>query len=811
MKRSIYIPFLLALLSGFVSCRQDLLLDEPTPETPVERVDDLPIRLEVSIADVLCDNPATRSIEQAKKTFSYGDPETGAAPDIIHVISKFSTDPDPKSEADWTIQRYSALEYTEDGEWVPRGATSFAWPNDAEWAEFEAYYVHGSTGELTANVDETAFTATRRLFSTLADGEDPLRATAEKKEGEPGVRYGHTVKLTFGHILTHLTLIQLEAGIDDDLVLRIERHDVEEPAMFNNAFELKLVEEEGKPGLKFGYFVDEEELGGLGAASQVQAPTELVRDWETRAESRQAGFFLEPGRTYNHFTIYYASSGTKHLEYNNSDPGAKRILLPNNRYTFDVKRSSGVSIFEKPEQKWDESDDFTEVVDAGKFLQAIYNNSSYSEVHDGEEIPILERTDNPVGTLLLRNVYFKDPFYHIFTYRKDADGNPIDPYDFVPSVGGDNIFDGGYHYIKGLCCPLFYENHGTIKNLGLTNVTIGSGDTYGEWASVENYSSSENVNKPYDYSRTGALATLNEGTVQNIRVKNLTVHVSILSDDEQENHDAGALVGINETSGHIERVYLNGPVELRVKKANTGASVPTVNIGGLAGQNLGTMTRIEQLVDNSPGTEVIPATISVRNELSGELGTYFVGGLVGNNTGKLTDVTIPTAAGGVTVDCSPSFGMYSYLGGIAGMADSANDNEISSCLIGSGSVKAGKTQKHLDLDAFSYTGGMIGVYSERTHFYNCTAFFSVEGSSLAYENDGVGRATGGVIGLIKALETGYAPGKMHSIASYGDLEKCTNVGCFAGEVPAGKSWADYQDKVDVKQSGDIDYIGSYTK
>lgn len=807
MKQSIYIPLLLALLLGFVSCQRDF--DEPTYESPVERTEDLPIQLEVSIADVLCDGIATRSIEQAKRTFSYGDPETGEAPDIIHVISTFWwTENDERKEE----QRYCALEYTEDGSWVPRGSTSFAWPNDAEWADFEAYYIQGSTGELTANVDETAFSPTRRRFSTLTDGEDPLHAIAEKKADEEGVRYGHTVKLTFEHLLTHLTLIQLEAGIDDDLVLRIEERDVDEPETFNNAFQLKLIEKEaGKPELEFKYFVDEEELGNLKAASQVQAPTELVRDWETRAESRQAGFFLEPRRTYNHFTIYYASNGSKHIGYNNSDPDSKRILLPNNRYTFDVKKSSGVSIFERPEQKWDESDAYTKVVDAGKFLQAIYNNSSYSEVQDGKEIQILERTNNPVGTLLLRNIYFATPYYHVFTYRdeKDADGNPIDPYDFVPSVGGDNIFDGGYHYIKGLCCPLFYENYGTIKNLGLSNVTIGSGE-YGEWTSVEKYNGG-NVKAFYDYSRTGALATNNEGTVQNIRVKNLTVNVSILSDDEQENHDAGALVGINEAAGHIDQVYLNGPINLLVQKSATGARVPTVNIGGLAGQNLGTMTRIEQLVDNSSDVEVIPVTISVINKLNYNLGAYYVGGLIGNNTGKLTDIMIPTAVDGVIVDCSDSFGMYSYLGGIAGMADSANGNEISSCLIGSGLVEAGITRAPGDLDSFSYTGGMIGVYSERTHFYNCTAFFSVKGSNRTFDNDGVGRATGGIIGLIKGLESAsYGVGKMHSLAFYGDLEECTNVGSFAGEVPKDKTWDDYKDKADVKSFDKIGYIGSNT-
>ncbi|MCH5335208.1 MAG: fimbrillin family protein [Alistipes sp.] len=807
MKQSIYISLLLALLLGFVSCQRDF--DEPTPETPVERTEDLPIQLEVSIADLFCNGPATRGIEQAKRTFSYGDPETGEAPDIIHVISKFWWEEDGETKHE---QRYCALEYTEDGSWVPRGAASFAWPNDAEWADFEAYYIQGSTGELTSNVDETAFSAARRRFSDLTDGEDPLYAIAERKAGEPGVRYGHTVKLTFEHILTHLTLIQLEAGIDDDLVLRIEKRDDDEPDTFNNAFQLKLIEKEaGKPELDFSYFVDKEELGDLEAASQVQAPTELVRDWETRAESRQAGFFLEPERTYNHFTIYYASNGIKHIEYNNSDPESKRKLLRNNRYTFDVKKSSGVSIFERPEQKWDESDTYAMVVDAGKFLQAIYSNSSYSEVQDGEEIPILERTNNPVGTLLLRNIYFATPYYHVFTYRdeKDADGNPIEPYDFVPSVGGDNIFDGGYHYIKGLCCPLFYENYGTIKNLGLADVTIGSGE-YGEWASVERYNGG-NVNAPYDYSRTGALTTNNVGTVQNIRVKNLTVNVSILSDDEQENHDAGALVGINEAAGHIDQVYLNGQITLLVQKYATGARVPTVNIGGLAGQNLGTMTRIEQLVDNSQEANVTSVTISVINKLNYNLGAYYVGGLVGNNTGKLTDIMIPTAVDGVTVDCSDSFGMYSYLGGIAGMADSANGNEISSCLIGSGLVKAGITRAPGDLDSFSYTGGMIGVYSERTHFYNCTAFFSVEGSNRGFEGDGVGRATGGIIGLIKGLESAsYSVGKMHSLAFYGDLEECTNVGSFAGEVPKDRTWDDYKDNVDVKSFDKIGYIGSYT-
>lgn len=824
MKRSIYyIPMLLGLLIGLTACQRDDLLFDGEPDV-VERTDDLPIRIEATIGETL----GTRSVDEAKKSFTFGDPETGEPADVIHVLARFEWTEKVNDGSGSTIEkkeseiRYCSLVYTEEGRWVPNGKRDFTWPNKAEWAWFTAYYLHGSSGELTANIDdETETSPTRRLFSTLADGQDPLRA--QTPEDKP-IRYGHTVGLTFEHILAHLSLIELDAGIDDDLVFRIDSDQEEKYELdpLCNGFQLKLTEtQEGDsqiPNLEFSYFSVEEHLEKQDEdRPQIQAPTVLVRDRETRLESRQAGFFLEPDCAYDHFAIYYASSGVKYLSYDNSVlESLGRPLQANNRYTFDVKKSSGVTIHATPEEQWDESDRYTMIVHADKFLQAIYSNSPYSEPDPdtGEEVMILERTTNPIGTLLKRNVVFETPYYHVFTYKVDESGNAVDPYDFVPSVGSDNIFDGGYHYIKGLCCPLFYDNYGVIKNLGLSDVTIGSSyDADGMWISTETYQGKDNV-KSYDYSRTGALATVNRGIVQNVRVKNLTLNVGIhAAGEDTEAHDVGALFGINESAGLAEEIYLNGPIRVTVQNSPTSSSTsaPSVSIGGLAGQSLGTLSDIRQLVDNRENiTPPQPATIAVVNKLGYSLGAYYIGGLVGNNTGKLHEISIPTVTDGVTVDSSPSWGVVSYIGGLVGIANSSDGNVISSCLIGSGSVKAGTTTKTEAISAYSYTGGLVGVFNERANLYNCTSFCSVTGSETSYAGD-ASRATGGVFGQIMPRGT-FDEGRLESIAVFGETLSGANAGCFAGDVPADKRWdPDYIKVADVKKFPDIDYIGSYTR
>ena len=802
MKRFIYLPIFLTLLVGLSSCQQDdFFLDDDE----VERTDNLPIQLDAFIGDAV----DTRSVDKAKKTFSFGDVESGVSADVIHVQSTFTLDDGS------TLTRYCAMQYTEDEKWMPMGNASFAWPNNAVTGTFTAYYIYGSNGELTTNVGENAVTQTR--FTDIIDGQDPLRACTED------VRYGHTVGLKFQHILTHLTLIELDAGIDDQLIFRIDPGNNQK---LNNAFQILLVEDDNKePHIEFNYIsipeiLKEDPVAGNVYGTLIKSPTELVRDKQTRAESCQVGFFLQPDCSYNAFSIYY-SNGDRYLTYKNSDPNTQnRKLDGNNRYIFNVKKSAGVTITTPPEQKWDESEEFTTVVDTEKFLQAVYTNSSYSEYSEEKQemVQILEATNNPAGTLLKCNIRFQNPYYHIFPHpaSTDDDGNPVAAYDFVPLVGSDNVFDGGYHYIKDLCCPLFFENSGVIKNLGFVNTTIGVDPQY-EWTSILNYSEPGAV-KTYEYNRTGIIATNNHGTVQNIRVKDATVKVGIYAEDDQEAHNVGALFGVNNSSGYVDNVYLSGRIDVIVD--NYTDLIPEVNIGGLAGQNLGTMIHIEQLVDNredlpNPPT---PVRISVTNLLRSSLGAYYIGGLVGNNTGKLSEVSIPTTptssnnqAVAITVDSSVSFGVISDIGGIAGKAESSQGNEISACLIGSGIVTAGETDKYQTIDAYSYTGGLVGVLSERTHVFNCTAFCSVIGSAT---RSGISQAVGGVFGNIKVIQqngaTSYPPGTMMSIAVFGDRLEGANPGCFVGEAPAGKTWADYETLVDVKKFPDIEYIGTYT-
>lgn len=816
MKRIKYIPISLFLLAALTACEDKELMPDGIHDD-IERRDDLPIELSAFIEV----SQASRSVDDAKTMFSAGDSVKGVGPDVIHVQSTFLY------AGGKVEKRYCALEYTEEGKWLPKGNGRFAWPNDAISGSFTAYYVYGSSAALTDNTSsEQELTVTP--FSSLVDGTDPLRADIT------GVRYGHTVELPFKHLLTHLTLIELDAGIDDALIFTIPENDANEynQHTFNNAFSITLDKDSnGEPEIKFEYLQVPGQISKIPDAVAIKSNTQIIRDKVTREESSQVGFFLEPGSRYNTFEIYF-SNEDMYLSYKNTDRSSQdKLLEENNRYFFNVKKSAGITIKANPEERWDESDDFTTIVDAEGFLRAINTNNAYKELDPatGDSILILEATTNPAGTLLKRNVKFATPYYHVFPHANpdpEKEGTST-PYDFVPSVGGDNVFDGGYHYIKELQCPLFYENFGTIKNLGLSGFRIGCGDAkYGEWeSSMKDVKSDVVVGDfvtSHEYQRTGALATNNMGTVQNIRVKDISIKVGINALEDNEAHNAGVLIGVNNTGGLVEDIYLSGNISLEIENYLGYKMVPTVNIGGLTGQNIGTLKEVQQLVDNreSVSEKPAPVNIKVTNRLVGDNGQYNVGGIVGNNTGLLTDINIPTTSASgyaVRVDNSSSSGVLARVGGIAGNADYSQGNEISSCLLGSGIVKAGASMKYQAIDAFSYTGGIIGVVNVRTIVANNTVFCDVEGYTPDDWID-VTCAAGGAFGYIKYYISSSNNGSIdtnaniESIAAYGNSLTGKNAGCFAGEVPDGKDWdTDYAPVADVKKFGNIDYIGTHTE
>ena len=858
MKRLIYISILMALAAGVAACRQDVMLDAGDD---VEHVGDIPIQIVATIADaqIVGDETATRAVERAKKTFDARDEENGVAGDIIHVQSTF------KLKDDRIINRYCALRLNAYGVWEPLGNGRFYWPNDAVEGTFTAYYIDGSTGALTDDPDDDeevenpgqnddnndepdidepqkpqASTA-EQLFSNIIDGQDPLRSVSVE-------RYGHTVRLNFEHILTRLTIIELPAGVDDELIFstknadfiknnlnNAERHDnnileddrAERQDTFKNGFRIEVVtdpNDASEQQIRFVYISRYEQTEG-GPAARIKAQTTLVRNPVTRKETSEVGFFLEPNCIYDAFDIDF-SNGDNYISYTNSLPEKDRgqVLKGNNRYTFNVTKSGGVTMNVPPEQKWDESDECKMIVDAEGFLRAVNTNTEYVQIEEDEngnpvEVRILEPTTNPTGTLLMFNVEFKEPYYHIFTHRTDSEGNPLEePYDFDPSVGGDNIFDGGYHYIKNICCPLFYENHGVIKNLGLSNVKIGTQtEKYGPWLSIAHYDGATD-NAPvvkrngYDYNYTGALATRNYSTVQNIRVKDLEMVVGIHELTEQEAHNVGALVGVN--NGYIEQVRLSGRMNITVQNSN--GKEPSVAVGGLVGQNYSSIVDVAQLVDNNPDLpedhRPTPVQIGIANTMTYGNGAYYIGGLVGNNSGKLSEISLPTNGTdgtAITVDSSRSSGSHSFVGGIVGIAEESANIEISSCLIGSGIVRAGMTTQYSTLDSESYTGGVGGEVDLGVTITNCTAFCSVEG--LANAGSNVDRATGGVFGnLVSSSRTGT----MSAIAVFGDKSPSGyHVGNFAGKAPKNgddaASEAYYRNMADVKEFSGIPFVAVY--
>lgn len=785
----------------------------------VERTDNLPVSIDVAIA-------ATRSVEEAKKEFEEGD--------VIHIEAKFKRSAD--GDGEFSYSRYGAMVYKKKEEfgttleWTPLEKTDMlSWPNDAVSGTFTAYYIYGSSGVLSDNTNESD----NVVFSELHDGIDPLVANVKN------VRYGHTIGLVFEHLLTHLSLTDLDPGVADKLLFTKYQNgnkpDTEtEGAEFHNACRFVLANESNGTGIKVVYtqvMSKAETPGGSGDGSDgngdggngsgsggnttvdkvyIAAPMEVVLDAETGVKRGRAGFFLEPG-DYEEFHVLFPNAGP-YIDYENS----KSLRLEGNyRYEFSVVRSAGVTLqpTTPPEEEWDESEDPLEViVDVEAFLRALASGKSYEQ----EEKLILQPTENGVVKLLC-NIDFDYIQYTVFAAHDDMT-------EFVPDLGSGITFDGGHHYIYHTACPLFNTNNGTIKNLGIADVIASPCDNIvrskhpnGRLEALESnvhytredldYTGGDFENKRYDLSNHGLIAMRNTGTVNNVRVRNvdMTVQINTLSaaDDDSaanEGHNVGILFGRN--NGTVSEVYLSERLKLTIENYNGATIMPGVSIGGLAGENMGgaSISDICKLDVNNKGDAYEPLKIIINNLLDGDISMFYVGGMVGNQSGKLINVQLTK----VTVDNSKSRGVYAYLGGIAGRAV-GDGVEISLCTIG-GSVIAGTVDSHVNITAHSYTGGLAGYISESVTMQNCTSFSSVEGVGKDKESTGVKYGTGGAFGRIGNNAT---QGKMVSVLAFGNaLSGVSPIGTFAGVAPVGKTWSDYSDEVEVKSFADIKEIGT---
>lgn len=713
-----------------------------------ENHETIPVEITANLPGI----PESRGFDEAKTNFTAGE--------LIHITGDFLCRKDGET---YHVKQYGVMKYVSKGNWTPfSDETTMSWPGECVTADFSAYYINGSNGILSENTMEA------KLLTSYTYADDPLESHLKN------VPYGKALGFDFDHLFAHLTLFDIQQGISDRFWLTRQENGREN--LLNNAFHIEYdpVNKEITP--VFSAIPDETyDLVFLSASTEY-----ALRGDDFVAE---VSFFVQPG-IYDSFQVRYPRTSTQaatYLTYKNTT-GNLIELEGNGRYEFSVLRSLGVITVEKPGTGWDETTDPFVIADVEKFLKAANSGVSYFEqdLETGQEVQILLGTDT--GTELLRNVDFNNTYYDIFAAH-DGEGT------FIPNLS--KTFDGGYHYIFNLGAPLFHDNTGIIKNLGIkgskTDIPLESNENF----------SSNGVTT--DFSRQGMIARINHGTVSNMRISDLNMVVQIKTSHpelpDQEAHNAALLFGTN--LGSITDIDLSGNFEIIVANKPGETVIPTVSIGGVTGQNLGTISYIGPQEGYEP-------SVSIVNECNGSAGVYIVGGVVGNHTGVINDILLP----GLSIDASTSNGQHSYIGGIVGrIAETAGAPAQVASTVVKGSLKAGSSVGQMGIASNSYTGGIAGYMNIQGMITNCSAACSVYGPST-YNNGGV-YGTGGAFGRIVETQ-GVIHGKMEAVAAFGDaLQGMGYTGCFSGIIPEGMQWSDFSNSlINVRKFDDINYVGA---
>lgn len=746
----IYYIFILSLLIGLASCTDDMM----QPSMPGEGDNELPIDFTFLLPE---DEAGTRSISNPKTNFSEGD--------IIHIQGIFQA---LYNDQETTMIRYGAFRKVKNG-WDTVPGSKMKWPNMATTGTFTAYYISGSTGLLTLT------DPLKTNMTNMATNADPLKA-----QSASDIEYGRGVRMQFQHLCAYLTLEELEPLVSDNYWITANPDDP--GSVINNGFQLSLNSDNT---LNFEFIAipdpDYDNMVYVGGTS-INYETSQNGQLETHT---LANFFLEPG-TYDSFMIKYpglAPVSYEFLKYDFNEiqagaggEGTENIvpqLNAGNTYVLNVTKSPGITILAPPSAEgWDESDNYY-IVDVPSFLEAASSGGSY---YDENGVQILEGTAS--GSRLLHNVDFQ--FYE---YNGLFD-------NFIADINEGSIFDGDYHYIKNIASPIFRYNYGTIKDLGLKSINA-------------TLVTDENDDSGHDFSRMGMVCQWNYlGTLSNIRIPEGGTITGLVNQEfgaspENETHNLGIVTGSN--TGTIDGVELGGIFDFTLSGYYTAESPSpmavdiTVLFGGICGQNAGTISNIM-----SPDNNL---TLNLINNCVGNTGALYTGGMVGSSSGSMDNIVVQT----LNIDCSGSEGLTLYTGGMVGelttSGGSAGLTGLNNC-IASGSIKTGTASPYSGSDAQSaaYTGGLAGALLN-IPVYNSRVAIDITGPSSSLSE--VLYATGGIFGRIRTNS------QMGNLIGYGTvLTGVPYIGNFAGIVPTGMTWTDYQDMgITVRQFTNISNIG----
>lgn len=352
-----------------------------------------------------------------------------------------------------------------------------------------------------------------------------------------------------------------------------------------------------------------------------------------------------------------------------------------------------------------------------------------------------------------------------FTLMNDIDASKVNGYEAIGS--GDTaytgIFDGRDHRIIGLevngnDAGIFgtVGNGGTVENLRVYSSKFNGTDTAGAIAG-KNYGKIKNIvtlgnevsaagsdnsididNNTVKVGAAGGIVGINYGTVDDVETVG-SVIAGDATDGSGALSTAGGIVGINHSNATVNNSYSNSAV--------TASSGTTYGLGGIAGVNNGTLSKVDSLgvtrglYKDNTGKYVAQSgqvgglagintgTINSGYNESIVNGSSEIGGIAGvNNGGKITNVV---NAANVTGD-GENTADGSYTGGLVGK--------------NSGSITNGRNNG--EITGHEYVGGLVGSNAKGSTLTNL-----VNDSSASITGDSyVGGIAGSNAGTITADE-----------------------------------------------------------
>lgn len=357
-----------------------------------------------------------------------------------------------------------------------------------------------------------------------------------------------------------------------------------------------------------------------------------------------------------------------------------------------------------------------------------------------------------------------------FALKNDINASDLTDYNVIGTaangdvIGYSGTFDGRGNRIIGLevdnesNAGIFSTvgDGGTVKNLNVYSGTFTGSSTAGAIAginngTIENITAFGNtVTVTGDGGNAGGIAGTNSGTVDDVESSG-----SVIA--EGDNVIVGGLVGTNESGATVNNSYSNSAV------TSTGGT--NAGLGGVVGVNKGTVSLVDSLgVTNGTNSTNVGGVIGIN---SGTLSSAYnesivngysnVGGIIGENNDDAEVSNIVNATSVTGEDKTPTQdddGISKYVGGLVGS--------------NSGSVTNGRNNG--TITGNNYVGGMVGSNAQGATLTNL-----VNDSSAAIEGENyVGGIAGTNAGTITAQN-------QSNLINRGSITGQNYVGGVAGE------------------------------